>query len=336
VPDELSIPHLLRKLEVDPQNDAIKLCFEADNLCRRHYFDKAVEAAQHAEHIAHEVFDSELQAETLLYLSAMYAARHSSDDDFRDAIRSCERAIRALSQNQTNFVIAQLIQAQIELQFEKKDEALIHLYRAAQTLQKSIAFSRERRQLQQIGLYESLQTAANAAIVQIYGSFIEVQARSIAPKKRRRSGEIRAAPPNGQFIEPPIHLGPELLPFDFPIQLDWPTSLELSPKNMSMTSQAALLPNYNADTIDYIELIEISINKKTFAIEPLYTIPGSDNRAFRMYRDKEYVPVHVKSEEGKAELVDSYLLVQKQARPDHQRGVVAIENPNVSGENGFF
>ena len=50
-----------------------------------------------------------------------------------------------------------------------------------------------------------------------------------------------------------------------------------------------------------------------------------------MYRDKEYVPVHVKSEEGKAELVDSYLLVQKQARPDHQRGVVAIENPNVSG-----
>ena len=50
-----------------------------------------------------------------------------------------------------------------------------------------------------------------------------------------------------------------------------------------------------------------------------------------MYRDKEYVPVHVKSDEGKAELVDSYLLVQKQARPDHERGVVAIENPNVSG-----
>ncbi len=54
-----------------------------------------------------------------------------------------------------------------------------------------------------------------------------------------------------------------------------------------------------------------------------------------MYRDKEYVPVHVKSEEGKAELVDSYLLVQKQARPDHERGVVAIENPNVSGASAY-
>ena len=48
---------------------------KSENLCRRHYFDEAVEAAQHAERIAHEVFDSELQAETLLYLGAMYACK---------------------------------------------------------------------------------------------------------------------------------------------------------------------------------------------------------------------------------------------------------------------
>ena len=105
--------------------------------------------------------------------------------------------------------------------------------------------------------------------------------------------------------------------------------------NVSFTNQAALLPNYNSDTVDYIELTAISINNNAFVIEPFYAISGSDSRAFRMYRDKEYVPVHVKSEGGKAELVDSYLLVQKQARPDHERGVVAIEHPNVPGASAY-
>jgi hypothetical protein len=171
--------------------------------------------------------------------------------------------------------------------------------------------------------------------VQIYGSFIEVQVRSIAPKKRRRPSEIRIAQSISQVVEPPMQLEPESFPFDFPIQLDWPTPLELSPMNVSLTNQAALLPNHTADAIDYIELTEISINKKTFVIEPLYPIRGNDRRGFRMYCDKEYMPVHVKSEGVQAALVNSYLLVQKQVQPDHERGVVVIENPEASGARAF-
>ena len=53
----------------------------------------------------------------------------------------------ALSQNRTNFAIAQLIQAQIELQFEAKGLKRLSIsIGRPKPCKKSIVFSRERRQ----------------------------------------------------------------------------------------------------------------------------------------------------------------------------------------------
>ena len=203
------------------------------------------------------------------------------------------------------------LESQIELQFGQQDEAVIHFYQTAQYLQKSIMAARERRETHKVELYKSLRDAvANAAIGEIYGAFIEVQARLIAPKKKRLSG-TQAASTVAQPIETPTQAEPGSLPFDFPIQSDWPATVELSPMNMSITNQAALLPNQAADAIDYIELTEISINGKRYTVEPLYAISGNGGGMFRLYRDKEYVPVHIRAEEGKTELANSYLLVHE-------------------------
>jgi hypothetical protein len=333
VPEDLSIPRLLQQLEADPRNDAIKLCVEAESLCRRQYFKRAVEAAQHAECIAHEVFDSELKAITQLYLGAMYAAHHSSEEDERAALRSCGRAIRALSLHPRNYAIAQLIRAQIELQFGQQDEAIIHFYQTAQYLQKPISAARERREMNKVELYQALRDGANAAIGEIYGKFIAVEARRIASKKRRSDG-MSTATTIAQSTMPRPSLT-EAYPFELPVQLDWPATVELLPMNMSIANQAALLPGQVADAIDYIELTEISINGRRYAVEPLYAIPTDSRGAFRMYRDREYVPVHIRAGAGQAELSNSYLLIQKQDRPEREAGVIVLENLSRAGARAF-
>jgi hypothetical protein len=331
--DPLSISNLLSLLQVDRGNDAIRLCDEAENLRRRHYYEKAVEASSHAERIAHSVFDYELQGATLLYLGTMHAFRSESSDG-ELAVRYCERAVRAFRRNTHNYAIAQLIRARIELHLEQKDEAVVHFYSTTQILQKLIVFSREHRQGQMVALYESLYNATNAAIAKVYASLTEVKPVPIARKKTRQPAISAAS--TTQFSAGRKQQNKESSPMDLPFPLPvpmkivWPTQtslrLELSPVYVSATDSAAIQPDLSENALDYIQLSGISINGKPFAIQPIYPASGDLGNTLKIYRDKQYVPVLVQTDVGRGEFNNTYLLVRRQDRPDHEDQYIVVDD----------
>ena len=134
--DELSIPDLLGRLQVDRNHAAIQLSQEADRLCRLRQYKPAIDVAEGATQLVHT--DPWLLGDALLYLSY---ARLCSDlpKQVRQATRDCDRAIRALGLSKYNCAIANLIRGQMDLQIHGvtgRASALRYFQRASDVLEK--------------------------------------------------------------------------------------------------------------------------------------------------------------------------------------------------------
>src|SRR5512141_437697 len=92
--EQLSLASLLSLLQFDPQDNALKLCRDADSLRRRRRYPEAIELAERAVKMSRQNYVR--MGIALLHLSSIRANAHQPEEE-EQAIRDCERAIRALS-----------------------------------------------------------------------------------------------------------------------------------------------------------------------------------------------------------------------------------------------
>src|SRR5512141_750490 len=107
--EHLSIANLLSLLQFDPQDNALQLCREADSLRRRRRYKEAIELAERGVEMSRASY--ERLGVALLFLSSIRASAHRPAEDGQ-ALRDCEHAIRALSTQPHNRVMAQIIHGQ--------------------------------------------------------------------------------------------------------------------------------------------------------------------------------------------------------------------------------
>jgi tetratricopeptide (TPR) repeat protein len=287
----LSISNLLSLLHVDRQDEVIKLCLDAESLRRRRHYPQAAAAVQKAIAAANRNFA--LLGIALLYSSWIRLAQRSPQTE-QQARRECNRAIRNLSLDAHNQIVARLVGAQLELEIGQIDEALTHFYQAGKILQKLQLDARERGQSELLKEYSELDKAVTAQIEAISQAATEVPPVAIPEKTAAEPARIQ---------------------LDIPTRLVWP---EANPIGLEFASiSGGIAP-------EYIEISQLPINGRTFAVQPIGAF-ADDANALRVQRGQKYLALQV---EGRS---DQYVLVRRQDRPDQDQQLVAVVNQAQRG-----
>lgn len=310
MPEQLSIANLLSLLEIDRQDDALQLCAEADSLCRRRRYDAAIEVAERAAHLARNHY--ERLGVALLYLSSIRASAHQAGQA-EQAQRDCERAVRALSTQPHNYVIAQMIRGQIELEIDEsanREAALDEFGMAHFSLQKLILDSREHNRAQHTALYRSLEKSLTARIEHLSTALADVEPIEVAPKQPSADQSTpvpafadQATIPTrpGQATPPPIKLA-------VPTKLIWP-STELP----SIEVVAAI----GGATFDFIEVNQLSIEGRDYKVQPIVPV-SSGSASLRLQHGQQYMTLQIDGAN------DQRVLIRRQDRPDQRRQFIVV------------
>jgi hypothetical protein len=310
--EHLSIANLLSLLEIDRQDAALQLCAEADSLRRRRRYDAAIEVAERAAHMARNDYDR--LGVALLYLSSIRASAHQAGQA-EQAQRDSERAVRALSTQPHNQVIAQLIRGQIELEIDQdanREAALDEFGTAHLSLQKLILDSREHNRAQHTALYRSLEKSLSVQIEHLSAALAEVEPIEVAPKQSSTDQSTpvpafadQATVPTrpGQATPPPIKLA-------VPTKLIWP-STELP----SIEVVAAI----GGTTFDFIEVNQLSIEGHDYKVHPIVPVSAGSG-SLRLQHGQQYVTMQI---EG---VNDQRVLIRRQDRPDQRRQFIVVND----------
>ncbi len=290
--DLLSIPNLLSLLEVDQRTDqqknVLRLCYQAEGLRRRRLYGKAIEVAGSAAQIAQNDFN--LLGVALLYLGVAHFSS-SPVNRQRQAIPHIERAIRSLSLQPSNSVIALICRAQVELVengVKHRRDALDYLSQAERLLRELITESRQYHRLALAASYTDLYNATGARIKQLEAELIRVEPRPMESEQAEEPVEQSTTPIRSTADKSPVDLG-------LPTRRIWPPpdlDLEYVPIYGAFTSGLELPVLGPAQmTKDYLEVNRLSLKGKPYAVHS--SNPASDiPSAVKLYQGQQYIAVH--------------------------------------------
>ena len=314
--DEITIPAMLGRLQINARHRGIQLARESDRLRRMRRYDEAVTVAAQAAELAK--FDYQWQGVILLYYSYALLVSRRPDTEQR-ALRECDRAIRDLSQSPFNQAIANVIRALLEL--ERLDgidltRALYHFKQGAHLLGKVARFAQDQNRRADAERYRQLQQAVDARATQVLQQITTPAAIDIAPKQDAEvpieparitaAAQPESAPPDrGQMgVRPTI-----------PLPLPWPIPEPI------ITFQLTDEPNLSG--LDLFESRYVSIENQRFLIEPVIienVVAGSWSLKSR--QPYAIVPLPQSS-------AGQYAIVRKQVRPDRSRQFVIVGDPGA-------
>lgn len=317
MPDYLSISNLLGLLQIDHNNDAIKLAFEAERLRRRHFYAEAIKAAEAAAQMAHR--DYGLLGVTLLYLSNARVALHVPDEG-QQAIRDCDRAIRSLGQTPFNQAIAHVIRSQIESQLETSDcqSGLVYLERAKKILQRSMNDELEHNHREQYQKFKNLHDSVSNQIAELSSRLAKVEPRTIAAQHGTLIQSARRIPSASEHSAPTPPQG-TLPPINLPIltRVVWPVP--------ELAAGFELVPHANRLAPDYFEVNHLSIDEQLYRIEPVAPVTVNTDK-FRVHTKQPYLIVP---------LLDAshgqFAIVRRTNRPDQPRQYVIVDDRSKRG-----
>jgi hypothetical protein len=308
VADQLSISSMLKLLQVipksDEQNNILKLCREAEILRRRRNPQKALDVIESAVQLAHNAFDHTLEGTTLLYASQIRVSAHLPDEE-QHAIYDCDRAIRLLSLEPHNRIVARIIRAQIELQISHADcqqVALNQFIKASQELRRLATDAREHNDPEQSDHYTNLYDAVEMEVRHLSDSLVRAfPVRGDLPTQGTTWPQSTKSSLSSQFfqeMEFPIKV--------IPMQQIWPMSQLVGSEFVPMIGGAAL---------DYIEVSRISIQGKLYALKP--TTPSFAG-ALRLHAGQTYFTLPL------AGNTDQKVLIRQRDRPDRAQQMIVV------------
>jgi tetratricopeptide (TPR) repeat protein len=310
--EQLAIANLLSLLQIDPHDNALQLCRDADSLRRRRRYAEAIDLAKQAVRMSRQNYAE--MGVALLYLGSIRASAHRSADDTQ-AVRDCERAVRTLSIHPHNRVIAQIIRGQIELEIDEARQAaaLVNFDQAYQSLEKLILTTREYNQKKYLPTYRSLETALMNRIGQLSTALGVVAPIEVADKEAIDQSTplpieidqptVQTRP--GQATPAPIRL-------PVPTKLIWPIS---EPASIEMVTPIG------GALLDAIEINELEIEGRHYKVNPIVPVSGSGG-SLRLQHGMRYVTFQIDGAN------DQRVLVRSQNRLDQKRQFVVVTDPS--------
>lgn len=314
--DEITIPAMLGRLQINARHRGIQLARESDRLRRMRRYDEAVTVAAHAAELAK--FDYQWQGVILLYYSYALLVSRRLDTEQR-ALRECDRAIRDLSQSPFNQAIAHVIRALLEL--ERLDgidltRALYHFKQGAHLLGKVARSAQDQNRRADADRYRQLQQAVDARATQVLKQITTPAAIDIAPKQDEEvpvepervtaAAQPDSAPPDrGQIgVRPTI-----------PLPLSWPIPEPII--TFQLTDDPAL------SGLDHFESRYLSIENQRYRIEPVI-IDGGVTLPWSLKSRQPYAIVPLPQSSA-----GQYAVVRRQVRPDRSRQFVIVGDPGA-------
>jgi hypothetical protein len=308
VTEEFFIPDLLLLLQVDRAHAAIQLSEAAEGLCRLRQYTPAIAVAENATRMVHT--DPWLLGGTLLYLSY---ARMCSDlpDQVRQALRDCDRAIRALGLSSYNYALAHLIRGQMDLHIygvTGRANALRYFQRASDVLDKLRYEETQYNRTERVKRCTDLKDQADRQIKHLHQKLTTPTEVKVPPKRRA---------PQPPSIEPDTtETLPQAEPIGVPLderlimqRLIWPPAEPALVIDMPPGS-FGLMP-------DFLGIRQLSVKDRVYDVKPLV---GSEPVQLRPRQKYWIVPL---ADSPRGELA----LVREQVRPDQTEQFVAVSDP---------
>lgn len=308
MPEEFFIPDLLLMLQVDRANPAIELSQAAEGLCRLRQYQSAINVAENATRMVRT--NPWLLGSTLLYLSY---ARMLSDlpEQVRQALRDCDRAIRALGLSTYNYALAHLIRGQMDLQIygvAGRPAALRYFQRASDVLDKLRYEETQYNRAERVKRCAELKDQADRQIKHLQQK-LTLPAEVKVPPKRRA--------PQPPSIEPETtEETPQVEPLGVPLddrlimqRLIWPPAepaliIDMPPGSFG------LMP-------DFLGIRQLSVKDRVYDVKPLV---GGEPVQLRPRQKYWIVPL---ADAPRGELA----LVREQVRPDQVEQFVVVSEP---------
>ncbi len=293
---QLAPLNLLKRLESPAHHraaDILRLCREVEALLEQERFVDAIKAARSAVARSRRAHHHSLTGITLLYSSLARWSSRLPQETLR-AAPDCDAALTHFCRQGHNGAIALIFRAQLDRQMGEWHDSLVFLEEARRELLKlkEDCWQRGGLKLDKARMYEDLldgiRTIGLQALV------------SIPPDQIEATG---APPP---------------MVFDDPTLLVWPasgqaTSFSVSRSSRSESDPAVQKPGARVDETDYVEVSQVSINGKLYAVRPLSTSSGSA-RPVRLRRSMKYRPFQVYPDQSRHG--DTYILMRIQSKPD--------------------
>ncbi|HTP08871.1 MAG TPA: hypothetical protein VMP08_11515 [Anaerolineae bacterium] len=308
MPEEFFIPDLLLMLQVDRAHTAVQLSEAAEELCRLRQYTPAIAVAENASRMVRT--DPWLLGSTLLYLSY---ARMCSDlpEQVRQALRDCDRAIRALGLSTYNYALAHLIRGQMDLHIygvAGRASALHYFQRASDVLDKLRNEETQYNRGERARRCTELKDRADHQISHLKQKLTAPTEVKVPPKQRA---------PQPPAIEPePIEPIPQEELIGVPLddrlimqRLIWPPAepalvIDMPPGTFG------LMP-------DFLGIRQLSVKDRVYDVKPL---AGREPVQLRPRQKYWIVPLE---NAPRGELA----LVREQVRPDQAEQFVAVSEP---------
>ena len=311
--DPLSISNLLSLLQVDPQNRAIKLCIEGESLCRRRAYARAAEVVEHALQMAGS--DLGRCEVTLLYRACVrFCAQPAAPD--QPLLLHSERAIRSLSLEPHNHLIAQLVHARLAYELGEGNTALNQYYRATDSLRRLIDTSIQQNNRSQLAFYQDTLDQVTGTIDRLVEALAQVPQPTTpqpAPKPVQPEPVAPVEPAQPQPEPQPTRPTPSPLPgLDVPIRLVWPTPDPIG---------VELMPTIEGDAPDYVEVSRLALNGQPYAIQPVEAT-AQQAGAIQIQHGQQYMAYALADDGGR------YALVRRQPKSDQAQQTIAVTDPS--------
>lgn len=307
MPEEFFIPDLLLQLQIDRTHTAIQLSEAAEGLCRLRQYRSAINVAENATRMVRT--DPWLLGCTLLYLSY---ARMCSDlpAEVRQALRDCDRAIRALGLATYNYALAHLVRGQMDLQIygvAGRAGALRNFQRASDVLDKLRYEETQYNRGERARRCTELKAQADQQIKHLQQK-LTAPAEVKVPSKRRV--------PQPSFEPETTETGKPEEPIGVPLddglilqKLIWPPAEPALVIDMP-PGAPGLMP-------DFLGIRQLSVKDRVYDVKPLV---GGGPVQLRPRQRYWIVPL---AAAPRGELA----LVREQARPDQATQFVAVREP---------
>lgn len=299
----LTISNLLALLDIDTHWESYRLVSHCDALRRRRRYSEAI----HLGEMTIRLVRNNLEQLGVALLYVCHARADSGQaEHMRQAIRDCDRAIRALNLRLYNQSIALMIRGLIGIMVDEKNgwaETVCYVERARRQLEGLIQYSIEHRQVFNVTRYQKVQQEADRLISQA----LEMTQRP-TPVTLAASPQTVLAPAQLPMPNTPANLKP----LSVPVRVIWPPNsdrrLDLSPTPEEIGE------------VGYIETGSMSIDGRPYQVELLN--PQADAVGMlRLYGGKSYLAIPLAETSP-----ERYAVVRVQHKPDRKWQYIIIED----------
>jgi hypothetical protein len=315
--ESLSIPNLLSLLQVDRQHEAMILAEEAERISRsRAGLNSAITALALAnsavEIIAKDI--SDLRGAALLYRAYVRTGLHD-DNQYDEAVRDCNRAVRHYCSVPHNRALGLVIRALIRLETgceDRFERSLADLLKAKVVLETMLQESRLHNQHDEVAFYEHLQAKTMRQVAHVRAQLdpdsLADDGGRVQPtdEPRTMSGGARTLVAS----EAAEHLEHREFSHRFPI----PLPLDL-PRSESVGLR--IYPPSAGTLPAQVEISHLIIGRRRFDVEP---VEGAG--ALRLRTRQSYQAIPLKGQNN-----NQYALIRRQDRPDKDQQYVVVDDP---------